>query len=112
MLDKELCYAEYIGIKQAIAINKTDLDEKNAKEIFEIYKNSGYKVIMLKAETGEGIRELEKTLKNNITVFAGNSGVRKINNHKQNLKRTNSNNWKNKPKKSKRKKHNNRHNAL
>ena len=69
MLDKELCYAEYIGIKQAIAINKTDL-------------------------------------------FAGNSGVRKINNHKQNLKRTNSNNWKNKQKKSKRKKHNNRHNTL
>ena len=112
MLDKELCYTEYIGIKPVIAINKTDLDEETSKEIFKIYKNSGYKVIMLKAISGDGIETLKEILKNNITVFAGSSGVRKINNHKQNPKPANSYNRKHKQKKSKRKKHNNRHNAL
>lgn len=90
MLDKELCYAKYIGVKQVLAINKIYLDETNAEEIFKIYKNSGYKVIMLEAQKGEGIENLKKVLKNNTTVFAGSSGVRKINNHKSNLKKTNS----------------------
>lgn len=28
MLDKQLAYAEYVGIKAAIVINKIDLDKK------------------------------------------------------------------------------------
>lgn len=31
---------------------------------------------------GSGIDELKEVLKNNVTVLAGQSGVRKVNNHK------------------------------
>ena len=37
MLDKQLAYAEYVGIKAAIVINKIDLDKKKVEEIKEVY---------------------------------------------------------------------------
>ena len=33
MLDKQLAYAEYVGIKAVIVINKIDLDKKKVEEI-------------------------------------------------------------------------------
>ena len=39
MLDKQLAYAEYVGIKAVIVINKIDLDKKRVEEIKEIYKD-------------------------------------------------------------------------
>jgi len=86
MLDKELCYAEHAKINQVIVINKTDLDEKKADEIFETYTKAGFKVIKLQAEKGEGIDTLKESLKGNTSVLAGESGVRKIYNHKQDIK--------------------------
>lgn len=77
MLDKQLAYAEYIGIKSIIVINKIDLDEKKVNEIKEIYKNVGYKIIETNAKEKEGIEELKNILENNISVFSGNSGVGK-----------------------------------
>lgn len=77
MLDKQLAYAEYIGIKSIIVINKIDLDEKKVNEIKEIYKNVGYKIIETNAKGKEGIEELKTILENNISVFSGNSGVGK-----------------------------------
>ena len=77
MLDKQLAYAEYIGIKSIIVINKIDLDEKKVNEIKEIYKNVGYKIIETNAKEKEGIEKLKNILENNISVFSGNSGVGK-----------------------------------
>ena len=77
MLDKQLAYAEYIGIKSIIVINKIDLDEKKVNEIKEIYKNVGYRIIETNAKEKEGIEELKNILENNISVFSGNSGVGK-----------------------------------
>lgn len=77
MLDKQLAYAEYIGIKSIIVINKIDLDEKKVNEIKEIYKNVGYKIIGTNAKEKEGIEKLKNILENNISVFSGNSGVGK-----------------------------------
>lgn len=37
MLDKELCFAESLGITPAIVINKTDLDEEEAENLAKIY---------------------------------------------------------------------------
>lgn len=37
MLDKWLVYAEFLKIKPIIVINKIDLDEKEAKRIYDIY---------------------------------------------------------------------------
>ena len=78
MLDKQLAFAEFLGINVLIVLNKLDLDEKNKfKEIEKIYKNIGYNVILTEAKDGIGIDELKKGLKNNIYVFSGNSGVGK-----------------------------------
>lgn len=77
MLDKQLAYAEYVGIKAAIVINKIDLDKKMVEEIKEIYKNIDYPILDTNAKEKEGIDILNKLLENNISVFAGNSGVGK-----------------------------------
>ena len=77
MLDKQLAYAEYVGIKAAIVINKIDLDKKRVEDIKEIYKNIGYPIVETNAKEKEGVDSLNKLLENNISVFAGNSGVGK-----------------------------------
>ncbi len=76
MLDKQLAYAEYIGIKPIILINKLDLDTE-IKEIKDTYSKIGYKVILTIAKEKQGIEELKEVLKNNISAFSGNSGVGK-----------------------------------
>jgi len=82
LLDKQLAYAEYIGLKPIICINKVDLMEDNKQsiqkdKIVETYKNIGYEVIETIAKQQKGIEGLKRILKNNITAFAGNSGVGK-----------------------------------
>ena len=89
LLDKQLAFAEFLGIKAIIVLNKTDLDKKKEFEkIKEVYKNIGYTVIETIAKDLEyipekseirsiGIHNLEKNLKGNINAFSGNSGVGK-----------------------------------
>ena len=82
LLDKQLAFAEYLGIKPIIVLNKTDLDKaKEFEKIKEIYQNIGYTVIETIAKEQEnnlsGIQELKKYLKGNINAFSGNSGVGK-----------------------------------
>lgn len=89
LLDKQLAFAEFLGIKAIIVLNKTDLDKKKEFEkIKEVYQNIGYKVIETIAKDLEnlpekskkhsiGIHNLEKYLKENINAFSGNSGVGK-----------------------------------
>lgn len=78
MLDKQLAFAEFLGIKALIVLNKTDLDNKeDFKEIKNIYKKIGYKVIETEAKNQRGIEQLKQELKNNINAFSGNSGVGK-----------------------------------
>ncbi len=77
MLDKQLAYAEYIGVKSVIIINKIDLDKKRVEEIKKIYKDIGYEILETNAKEKIGLEKLNKILKNNISVFAGNSGVGK-----------------------------------
>ena len=95
LLDKQLAFAEFLGIKAIIVLNKTDLDKKKEFEkIKEVYQNIGYTVIeTIAKELSEtikdtnnikfnnvnknGVHELEKKLKGNINAFSGNSGVGK-----------------------------------
>lgn len=77
MLDKQLVYAELLKIDPIIIINKTDLDEKIAKEIEETYTKIGYNVYTIIAKESETVEKIKKELRNKITVFAGNSGVGK-----------------------------------
>lgn len=78
LLDKQLAFAEYLGIKPIIVLNKTDLDKKqDFEEIKTVYEKIGYKVIKTVAKSEEGIEKLKETLKANINAFSGNSGVGK-----------------------------------
>lgn len=77
----QLAFAEYIGVKPIIVLNKTDLDKgKEFEKIKIVYQNIGYIVIETIAKIQEkenGIQELETYLKGNISAFSGNSGVGK-----------------------------------
>lgn len=78
MLDKQLAFAEYLGIKSLIVLNKVDLDDKKEfKKIKRIYEKIGYPVIETEAKNQKGIQELKQKLKNNSNAFSGNSGVGK-----------------------------------
>lgn len=78
MLDKQLAFAEFLGIKSVIVLNKIDLDQKEEfKKIKAIYEKIGYPVIETTAKEKKGIDALIQILKNNINAFSGNSGVGK-----------------------------------
>ncbi len=78
LLDKQLVYAEYLGIKPIICLNKIDLeDESKIEKIYNLYTSIGYKVIKTDAKNNAGVSEIKPYLKNNITAFSGNSGVGK-----------------------------------
>ncbi len=75
LLDKLIASIEYAEIRPLICFNKTDLD--SGEEFAEIYRKAGFEVLLLSAETGQQVEELKERLKDEITVFAGNSGVGK-----------------------------------
>ena len=78
LLDKQLAFAEYLGIVPIIVLNKTDLDKnKNFEEIKLVYENIGYRVIKTVAKGEDGIQELKKEMEGNVNAFSGNSGVGK-----------------------------------
>lgn len=78
MLDKQLAFAEYLGVNAVIVLNKIDLDKGHElKKIKSIYEKIGYVVIETDAKAKKGINELRKILENNINAFSGNSGVGK-----------------------------------
>lgn len=78
MLDKQLVYSELMNIKPVIIINKIDLaKEDEILNIEKIYTKIGYTVIKTNAITKFGIDKVKEILKNNISVFSGNSGVGK-----------------------------------
>lgn len=78
MLDKQLAFTEFLGIKALIVLNKIDLDEeKSFKEIKRVYEKVGYKVLETEAKEGKGIDKLKKELQGYTNAFSGNSGVGK-----------------------------------
>ena len=78
MLDKQLAFAEFLGVRALIVLNKIDLDkEKSFKEIKRVYEKVGYKVLETEAKEGKGIDKLKKELQGYTNAFSGNSGVGK-----------------------------------
>ena len=78
LLDKQLALAEFLKIKSLIILNKIDLDDKKQfKNIKQVYKNLGYRVIETQGKEGHGVLELKEQLKGEINAFSGNSGVGK-----------------------------------
>lgn len=85
-LDKLLCQVKFLRLKELIVINKANLNPKKSDEIFELYRKARYRIMKMNAEDDDGIEELKERLKNNTTVLAGQSGVRKIYDYKQDIK--------------------------
>lgn len=77
LLDRFLLMAESEGLNIVICINKTDLDPQASIKIKDIYSKIGYKVILTSILEEEGIDDLTEVLDDNISVFAGPSGVGK-----------------------------------
>nr|WP_300005814.1 ribosome small subunit-dependent GTPase A [Tissierella sp.] len=77
LLDKFLLMAEYENLHTLIVFNKSDLDSERSGKLKEIYEKAGYEVIITSTTLNKGIDEVRKHLQNNISVFAGPSGVGK-----------------------------------
>lgn len=78
LLDKQLAFAEFLGIEPVIIINKMDLEnEEIINNIKNIYENIGYKVLITSAKEKQGIEEVRKVLQGKVSAFSGNSGVGK-----------------------------------
>lgn len=78
LLNKFLVLCEYNNIRVKICINKIDLaSEELLQSIKDMLKNTGYEIKLLNAKNNVGIEELKKSLKDNITVVCGPSGVGK-----------------------------------
>ena len=80
-IDRFLITSEAYHIPAVIVFNKSDLYKKKEKEKFElvksIYETTGYKVISMSIETGEGVEEVKALLKDKDTLMSGHSGVGK-----------------------------------
>lgn len=75
VIDKTIAFAEDKGIEPILVITKTDIS--SADEIYNIYKDCGFPVIVFSSVTGQGSEEVKALLKGKISAFTGNSGVGK-----------------------------------
>ncbi len=78
LLDRFLVAAEKAEIPSiAIVVNKIDLAEVKAHEMFSTYEKIGYVVLYTSAEVNIGLAALRNLLAGKISVFTGPSGVGK-----------------------------------
>ncbi|MBM7362884.1 ribosome biogenesis GTPase [Priestia taiwanensis] len=81
LLDRFLTLIEHNHIRPIICISKIDLlDEEEEAEIakyVEYYQSIGYDVLLTSANEEESVQKVIPYLENQITVFAGQSGVGK-----------------------------------
>lgn len=75
LADKLLLRAARESIAAVVVINKTDLAP--CGELERQYRLSGYEVLPVSAETGEGLQALRARMKGHVCAYAGQSGVGK-----------------------------------
>lgn len=75
IIDKITAIAEYNGIEPIIVFNKCDMGDFG--DWVKLYRNAGFKVYTVSAETGEGAEALKCEMANSVSAFTGNSGVGK-----------------------------------
>ncbi|MEM9665793.1 MAG: ribosome small subunit-dependent GTPase A [Bacteroidota bacterium] len=80
-IDRFLVMAEVYGIAAGVVLNKLDLlrpkDEEAVAEIVELYEALGYPVLLVSAETKEGVDAFRAALLGQTSVVSGPSGVGK-----------------------------------
>ncbi|MFO6485532.1 small ribosomal subunit biogenesis GTPase RsgA [Escherichia coli] len=76
-----LVACETLQIEPIIVLNKIDLLDDEGMEFvneqMDIYRNIGYRVLMVSSHTQDGLKPLEEALTGRISIFAGQSGVGK-----------------------------------
>lgn len=78
LVDRFLVLAELSEIPAILCINKIDMaDPDELRPMLDIYQQMGYPVLLVSAKTNIGMVELQKTLFDKVSVFAGPSGVGK-----------------------------------
>ena len=75
LIDRVCSIAEFKDCGVVICINKCDLH--SGEELAQIYRQVGYPVVCVSAQTGEGVEELRSLIRGKISAFTGNSGVGK-----------------------------------
>ncbi len=81
IIDRYLVACEDMGIEPILLLNKIDLlDQESLEyidEVLDIYRELGYRVLLVSTKSGEGIDELKHMLEDNNNIFVGQSGVGK-----------------------------------
>jgi len=78
MLDRFLVIAARQGIPALIVANKVDLvGEARAMQIFGVYPDIGYPLILASARDGQGVDDLRSRLQGRVSALAGPSGAGK-----------------------------------
>ncbi len=81
IIDRYLVACEQIGITPLLLLNKIDLLDESLTESIEeklnIYREIGYQVLFASSESDEGIADLRAQLKDQTSIFVGQSGVGK-----------------------------------
>lgn len=80
-IDRFLLMTEPFDIPTYIIFNKADLYNADDLDFYYgieyVYTKIGYKVMLVSAETGQGIQDIRDILKDKITLISGHSGVGK-----------------------------------
>lgn len=80
-MDRFLVTAAAYHIPVILVFNKWDIyNEKDLEkfdELRDLYENIGYKVLLVSAETTDGLDELKAAMKDKTTLMSGHSGVGK-----------------------------------
>jgi ribosome biogenesis GTPase len=75
LIDRVTAIAALKDCEVILLLNKCDLDR--ADELYGIYRASGFQILRVSAETGEGLEELKPLISGKLSAFTGNSGVGK-----------------------------------
>ena len=80
-IDRFLLMTEPFEIPTLLVLNKADLYDEDDLDIFGalefIYERLGYRVLLVSAETGQGLDALREQLRDKVSLIAGQSGVGK-----------------------------------
>jgi len=78
IVDRYLAGAELGGIKAMVVVTKQDLDNGELlQQLANDYRQAGYEVVNVSAQSGIGIDALRTALSNEISMLVGESGVGK-----------------------------------
>ncbi len=74
LVDKLLCIFKQKEIETILCVNKMDLDKV---DFLEQYEKAGCKIITMEAKNNKGVDKINEYIKDNVCIFAGQSGVGK-----------------------------------